>query len=260
MPTEHTPAPLPTTILGLAAACDVGDVDDAARAIVGRATSGDGGYVCLCNVHVLTTALHDRALRIALAAAWKRLPDGAPVAWLQRRLGSGAARRVGGPDLTPRVVDLGRAAGLRHFLLGSTPHVLAGMRHALESRYPGAELVGSHSPPFAPGPDVDVETLEEIRAVSPHVLWCALGAPKQELWMHRVSPELPGVLLVGVGAAFDFLAGEKARAPEWMRDHGLEWLHRLGSEPARLGRRYFRTNTEFLVRSGLELSRRHLPS
>lgn len=256
MPTEPIQPRLPTTILGLAASCDVGDVEDAAQALMARAKSGSGGYVCLCNVHVLTMALRDRALHDALGAAWKRLPDGAPVAWLQRRLGQHDARRIGGPDLMPRAVDLGRAVGLRHFLLGSTPSVLTGVRRELESRFPGVEFAGSHSPPFSRHVGSDEGSLEAIRAAAPDIVWCALGAPKQELWMRRVSPALPEVLLIGVGAAFDFLAGEKARAPEWMRTHGLEWLHRLSSEPARLGGRYLRTNTEFLVRSGVELTRR----
>jgi N-acetylglucosaminyldiphosphoundecaprenol N-acetyl-beta-D-mannosaminyltransferase len=260
MPTEPGSTPLPTTILGLAAACDVDDLEGAAQGVVDRAKSGAGGYACFCNVHVLTMALSDSALHGALAGAWRRFPDGAPVAWLQRRLGKPDARRIGGPDLTPRVVDLGREVGLRHFLLGSTPSVLVGVEHALKDGYPGAEFVGRHAPPFTRDTGLDPETLDAIRDAGPDVVWCALGAPKQELWMHRVAPKLPGVLLLGVGAAFDFLAGEKARAPKWMQDRGLEWLHRLGSEPARLSGRYVRTNTEFLVRSGLELSRQRLPS
>src|SRR4029077_16501952 len=102
-------------------------VDSAARLIADRAVGGGGGYVCLCNVHVLTTAGHDGRLQNALPGAWLRLPDGAPVAWLQRRLGHAGAERVGGPDVMARVLDLGQASGLRHFLLGSTTAVLAGM-------------------------------------------------------------------------------------------------------------------------------------
>lgn len=251
---------LPRSLLGLAESCDVGDLDGAARAVAVRAAGGAGGYVCLCNVHVVTSALHDVELRRALEGAWKRLPDGAPVAWLQRRAGSELAARVGGPDLMPRVVDVGRELGVRHFLLGSTEDVLVRLAETLRRRYPGAEIVGSHSPPFGHSGDSDAAAVAAVRDVRPDVVWCALGAPKQELWMHRNAALLPGVVLVGVGAAFDFLAGTKRRAPRWMRQGGLEWLHRLVGEPARLGRRYARTNTEFVLRCGLELTRRRVVS
>jgi len=249
---------LPSNVLGIAASCHVGDVDSAARAVISRGLAGAGGYVCLCNVHLVTLSLHDTALRRALGAAWKRLPDGAPVAWLQRRLGHSDARRIGGPDLMPRVADLGREQDLRHFLLGSTGEVLRGVESALKSRYDGVQIAGSYSPPFAASASRDASAIEVVRAAAPHVVWCALGAPKQELWMHRFAPTLPNVLFLGVGAAFDFLAQTKPRAPRWMQARGLEWLHRLGSEPTRLGARYLRTNTEFIVRSGFELTRRQV--
>lgn len=249
---------LPRNVLGLAASCHVGDLESAARAAVDHAVTRGGGYVCLCNVHLLTLSLHDERLHDALAAAWKRLPDGAPVAWLQRRLGHHHAQRIGGPDLMPRVVDLGRQSGIRHFLLGSTLGVLSGVERVLTDRYEGAQIVGSHSPPFAATATSDSDAIEAIQAADAHVVWCALGAPKQELWMHRFAPSLPNVVFLGVGAAFDFLAETKPRAPRWMQDRGLEWLHRLRSEPVRLGGRYLKTNTEFLVRSGLELTQRRL--
>ena len=248
----------PDTVLGLAASCAVGDVDSAARAVVARAAARSGGYACLCNVHVLTVALHDPALHDALACAWRRFPDGAPVAWLQRRIGHAAAERVGGPDLMPRVAELGSDVALRHFLLGSTHDVTRGVEEALTRQSPGVQFVGRHSPPFVASAESDAAAVDEIRAASPHIVWCALGAPKQELWMRRVAPQVAGVLFIGVGASFDFIAQTKRRAPRWMRDSGLEWLYRLGSEPTRLAGRYLRTNSEFMLRSGFELTRRRL--
>ncbi len=256
MTAEAFSGELPRDVLGLAASCHVGTVDSAARAVVSRAAAGEGGYVCLCNVHLVTLALHDAGVRHALGAAWKRLPDGAPVAWLQRRLGHHTAERIGGPDLMPRVVDLGREQGLRHFFLGSTREVLNGVERALKERYGRVQIAGSHSPPFAASVSEDSAAIEAVRAADPHVVWCALGAPKQELWMHRFAPSLPSVLFLGVGAAFDFLAETKPRAPVWMQASGIEWLHRLSTEPRRLGGRYVRTNSEFIVRSAFELARR----
>lgn len=241
------------TVLGLTRRVQVRDLSSATHEIVERAARRQGGYVCLCNVHVVVTALGDHGVERALDAAWRRLADGAPIAWLQRRMGHVGARRVGGPDLMPAVVDVGRSRGLRHFLLGSTPKIVAGVEAVLARRYPGAQIVGSLSPPVSPHPAVSAATLDAIRRADPHIVWCALGAPKQELWMYRASPLLPSQVLVGVGAAFDFLAGSKRRAPTWMQDRGLEWVHRLVTEPRRLTGRYLRTNTEFVARCVSEL-------
>jgi N-acetylglucosaminyldiphosphoundecaprenol N-acetyl-beta-D-mannosaminyltransferase len=96
----------------------------------------------------------------------------------------------------------------------------------------------------------------QICETEPHVVWCAFGAPKQELWMHRNASALTPALVLGVGAAFDFHAGTKKRAPVWMQRAGLEWLHRLCSEPRRLAGRYLITNSEFLLRASAQLVRR----
>jgi len=148
----------------------------------------------------------------------------------------------------PRVIDLGRRHGLRHFLFGSTEETLARLEERLLVDYPGAKIVGRLSPPIsAIAAEVGEEALTQISAARPHLVWCALGAPKQEQWMHANSTRLAPALVLGVGAAFDFLAETKHRAPRWMRRAGLEWLHRLISEPRRLSSRYLRTNTSFLL-------------
>lgn len=236
--------------------CFAGDLETAARAVVARAVDGSGGYCCFCNVHVLSLAQRDDAVRQVLEDAWAVFPDGAPVAWLQRRMGF-AATRVAGPDLMPAVLALGRADGLRHFLFGSTSRVLAVLQHRIRSTYPGVRLVGAMSPPFG---DLDEErwqrAIDAISGSEPHIVWCGLGAPKQELWMHRYAPMLSPSLVLGVGAAFDFLAQTKQRAPLWMQEHSLEWLHRMWSEPGRLSGRYIRTNSQFALRAGRELLKR----
>jgi N-acetylglucosaminyldiphosphoundecaprenol N-acetyl-beta-D-mannosaminyltransferase len=237
--------------------CFAGCLDSAARTVVDRAIEGSGGYACFGNVHVLVTARHNAPLASALSRSWTTFPDGAPVAWLERRLGARNAERVGGPDLMPLVFELGQEAGLRHFLFGSTPAVLEALERRLRLRYPSAEIVGSGSPPFGQrDPDVDADSVERINATSPHVVWCALGAPNQELWMARWARALSPALVLGVGAAFDFHAGTRVRAPRWMQSAGLEWAHRLYHEPRRLFWRYARTNTEFVVLGARELIRR----
>jgi N-acetylglucosaminyldiphosphoundecaprenol N-acetyl-beta-D-mannosaminyltransferase len=211
MSTEAGPV-LRARLLELASSCFVGGLEVASDVLVEHAADERGGYVCLCNVHVLTTALHDARLRAALGGAALRFPDGEPVAWLLRRTGSPQAERIGGPDLFPRVVDRGRAVGLRHFLVGSTEQNLLRLTGAIVDRYPGADVVGVHAPPYVDQPDVDGALIEMVQDASPHLVWVALGAPKQELWIARAAPALPRSTLVGVGAAFDFVGGAKRRA------------------------------------------------
>jgi N-acetylglucosaminyldiphosphoundecaprenol N-acetyl-beta-D-mannosaminyltransferase len=243
---------LPPRLVDLAASCFVGDLDSGAAAVAAHAAARAGGYMCLANVHVLTEALHDVELRRVLTDASIRFPDGAPVAWLLRRVVSPRARRIGGPDLFPLVVDRGRDKGLRHFLVGSTEPSLTSLGLRLRARFVGSEIVGHYAPPFVDRPAVD-GAVELIRETEPHLVWVGLGAPKQELWSARASAEMPGVTFVGVGAAFDFLAGVKRRAPSWMHRAGLEWLYRMASEPRRLSSRYARSNTEFVWRTSKEL-------
>jgi N-acetylglucosaminyldiphosphoundecaprenol N-acetyl-beta-D-mannosaminyltransferase len=233
--------------------CFAGDLPAAARAVVARAASGKGGYAVLCNAHVLVTARHEAALREAIDGAWVVFPDGAPVAWLQRRSGAGQAARVPGPDLMPAVIALGREHGLRHYLFGSTNDVISRLKARMSASFPGAGIVGWQAP--APAEEDGAGVLRRIHAARPDIVWCALGAPKQELWMRRHACALKPALLVGVGAAFDFNSGTKQRAPRLLQAAGLEWLHRLGEEPRRLFGRYARTNSELVLRASWHLLR-----
>jgi N-acetylglucosaminyldiphosphoundecaprenol N-acetyl-beta-D-mannosaminyltransferase len=238
--------------LGLA--CFAGAVEDAADRVVDRALARSGGYAVLCNVHVLMTAKGDPRLRSALDDAWAVFPDGAPVAWLMRRGGARAARRVGGPDLMRAVLDRGRSHDLRHFLYGSTPEVIERLRREIELAFPGVAISGWFAPAW--GAEDAPESVGEIIRADAHVVWVALGAPKQELWLQRHSVALGPSVALGVGAAFDFHAGAKPRAPMWMRRVGLEWLHRFASEPRRLGVRYLTTNSRFMGYAAIDVARR----
>jgi N-acetylglucosaminyldiphosphoundecaprenol N-acetyl-beta-D-mannosaminyltransferase len=232
-----------------------GTFDDAVTTLIERAGSREGGYVVQCNVHVLMTAQKDVTLMRALRAAWLAFPDGAPISWLQRRLGERSAQRVAGPDLMSAVIDRGRADGLRHFFIGSTPEVLEVFVSRLTKRFPGVEIGGVHSPPFGPCSELgDVAAL--ACTADPHVVWVALGAPKQELWMHEHGSELPRALVCGVGAAVDFHAGVSIRAPMWVQRFGFEWAHRLAHEPRRLLGRYVRSGSTFVYYGTRFLARR----
>jgi len=220
-----------------------GDIGQAAREVVDRAVSGEGGFASLANVHVAMTAKRDSAVLSALEGAWRVFPDGAPIAWLERRRGAAHARRVAGPDLMLEVLRGGQETGLRHFLFGSTPDVLVSLEEQLRRQMQDLQLAGALAPP--PGKEHEETLLNEVRAAAPDIVWVGLGAPKQELWAERHAASLVPALVIGVGAAFDFHAGTKRRAPAWMQHAGLEWLHRLASEPRRLGWRYVSTNVRF---------------
>ena len=236
-----------------------GTLEDATALVIDSAVSERGGYACLCNVHVLETAHRDPLVMAALDDAKVVFPDGTPIVWAQRASYRDGAPfdRIAGPDLMERVLRDGRVHGMRHALYGSTEDVVGRLRATVARRYPGAEIVASVTPPFGEQTEEEVtKQVEAIRASRPHVVWIALGAPRQELWAAKYAPLLEPAFVVAVGAAFDFLAGVKPRAPRWMRRAGLEWLHRLSLEPARLGRRYVTTNTTFLLRAASSLVRR----
>jgi N-acetylglucosaminyldiphosphoundecaprenol N-acetyl-beta-D-mannosaminyltransferase len=231
----------------------VGDLERSTALVVERARSHEGGYAVLGNAHVLVTAQHDRELARAVSGAWTVFPDGAPVAWLQRRRGHEAARRVAGTELLVSVARSGAPFGLRHAFFGGTPETLAAVETRLRAEVPGVCVCASIAPPFAPLEELAVHA-DTVRRARPDVVWVALGAPKQELFMARHGERL-GALSLGIGAAVDFLSGAKVRAPRWMQRTGLEWAHRLASEPHRLAGRYLRTNSEFVLRAAVDLRR-----
>jgi N-acetylglucosaminyldiphosphoundecaprenol N-acetyl-beta-D-mannosaminyltransferase len=223
-----------------------GKFREAADVTIERALSGDGGYACLTSAHGLMLARHHVEVRRALLGAWMNFPDGVPITWVQHSDGYGGAERVCGIDLMPLVLEIGQARGLRHFLLGSTESVLRRLQERIAVRWPAAQVVGTHSPPFGAIGDHEVLGIpEQIRRTSPHIVWVGLGAPKQDLWGEMYSRSVAPALVLGVGAAFDFVSESQRRAPRWMQHHGLEWLFRVGIEPRRLAGRYTRANSEF---------------
>jgi N-acetylglucosaminyldiphosphoundecaprenol N-acetyl-beta-D-mannosaminyltransferase len=237
----------------------------AADAVVERALSGaPGAYVCLTNVHTTVESQSSPALRRVVDESFLSVPDGIPLTWILRHRGHPAAEKVTGIEYIPLVATRGLGAGLRHFFYGGGPDVAvrAGLR--LERLVPGVQVVGAASPPFAETHTRVTRDLElDLRRTKPHILWVGLGAPKQDLWMARVAGELSVPVMIGVGAAFDYLAGTKASAPTFLRHAGFEWLFRLAVEPRRLWRRYLLGNSTFiylLVRDAISQRRTPTPS
>ena len=215
--------------------------------IAAWAAGGESRYVCLCNVHSVVTAERHAGLRGALDGADLALPDGLPVAVSLRRAGFAGQPRLGGPDLMWRYCEHAAAAGEPVFLLGGTQNTLDRLSANLSAKFTALKVVGSISPPFRDlTPDEESMIREQIHASGARVVFVGLGCPKQEVFIASQRGKLRAVML-GVGAAFDFHAGTVARAPRWMQRSGLEWLHRLASDPKRLARRYLVTNTRFLL-------------
>ena len=234
---------------------DTLSMDDAVRRIARWARRRESRVVCICNVHSVVTATRDAEFEAALLRADLATPDGAPVAWMLRRQGAHGQKRVSGPDLMEAYCAEAAHSGEAIFLLGSTQATLSALSVGLRQRFPSLHIAGMHAPPFrALSDEEDAELVQRINASGASTVWVSLGCPKQERWMaeHRGSVQ---AVMVGVGAAFAFHAGTVSRAPRWMRDRGLEWAHRLASEPRRLGRRYLVTNSLFV----LAVARQWLP-
>lgn len=231
----------------LGASIDVIDMVTAIERISRWACRRESRVVCICNAHSVVTANGDPSFMHVIAQADLATPDGAPVAWMLRRLGARKQDRVSGPDLMHAYCEHAAATDESIFLYGSAVSTLERLQAELRRQWPRLQIAGAISPPFrALTTAEDRAIVDAINASGAGTVWVGLGCPKQERWMTAHRGDVHAVML-GVGAAFDFHAGTVSRAPSWMRAHGLEWLHRLISEPRRLGHRYLVTNTAFLV-------------
>lgn len=200
-------------------------------------------YVVTPNVDHAVMFQENAALRDAYRDASLVLADGAPVIWASRLLRRALPQRVAGSDLTPAVFAAARKTRpLTTFLLGAAPGVAKRAAERIEARWPAVQVVGTYSPPlgFEKNDSENAAIVERINDISPDLLVIGLGAPKQELWIQRFAPQLKTSVALCVGATIDFLAGEKSRAPKLLQKVGLEWLHRVASEPRRLLGRYAR--------------------
>ncbi len=227
---------------------------------VGNASPTRGSVVCVCNVHSVMSARRDARLGSVIADSDIATPDGVPLVWALRWTANPSQQRVYGPELMRRAMEDTAGRGYRHFLYGATDDTLAKLTDAISEFAPGANIVGSIAPPFRELSEAERDAhLAQIRESGADIVWVGLGMPKQELWMGETRDSLPGVTLIGVGAAFDFLAGNVKQAPEWMQRTGLEWLYRLIQEPRRLWRRYLWNNPAFVMLLGWQIITRRIP-
>jgi N-acetylglucosaminyldiphosphoundecaprenol N-acetyl-beta-D-mannosaminyltransferase len=244
MDDDHAPmgtSPSVSSRSGTVALCgvhiDAVGLDDAVDTVLRWAGSGDDAcrVVVTPNVNHAVLLYEQPALREVYRHADLVLADGAPLIALARLRGRPLPERVAGSDLVPRLLA-GAPDGLRVYLLGAGPGVAETAAEEIHARWPQAKVVGCASPPlgFEHDPAVDGEVVDAVNQARPDLLVVGLGAPKQELWVHRHRHRLRAGVAVCAGATIDFLAGNRPRAPRWMQQTGLEWLYRISVEPKRL--------------------------
>lgn len=225
---------------------NVTDMDKTIAYITDNLEELRGDYICVSNVHTTVMAFRDESYRKVQNSGAMALPDGQPLSIVSRRRGYSEAQRVPGPDLMPAILHLSEEKGYRHYFYGSTPETLEKLRKVLLDRFPKLQIVGMYAPPFRPlTEEEDQEAVRQINGSGADFVWVALGAPKQEKWMYEHRGRVNG-LMIGVGAAFDFIAGTVRRAPMWMQKLCLEWVYRICQDPKRMFPRYVSTNFAFL--------------
>jgi len=231
----------------LLAPIDVLTWEHALARISSWAAQRESRYVCICNAHSVVTAGQDAAFGRVVQEADMATPDGAPVAWMLRKLGYAHQQRINGPDLMWKYCEQAAQRGESIYLYGGMSETLEILQRRLADVFPGLRVAGAYAPPFRVATnEEDAADVARINASGATTVWVSLGCPKQEKWMAAHRGRVKAVM-IGVGAAFDYHAGTIKRAPGWMQNAGLEWLHRLCSEPRRLWRRYLVTNTLFVI-------------
>jgi N-acetylglucosaminyldiphosphoundecaprenol N-acetyl-beta-D-mannosaminyltransferase len=213
------------------------------------------GYVCVTGVHGVMEAQGDSRFKQVLNASFLNLPDGMPTVWVGKWQGFRGMGRVYGPDFMLELCAVSIRRGYKHFLYGGKPGVAEDLRGKLQKKFPGLQIVGTYTPPFRPLNSAEEEDLRAMLArETPDILWCGISTPKQEKFMAQYFGHLPVRLMIGVGAAFDINSGRVPDAPRFMKQMGLQWVHRMMTEPRRLARRYLTNNPRFIWLTCQQLS------
>jgi len=206
--------------------------------------------IVTANAQFYVMAEKDQRFRACLERAEYSCADGMPVVWACNRLAGAQVPRIAGVDFIEDICRTGASHGLRLFLLGGVPGAAKAAAAVLAARYPGIEIAGVSCPAFHFEKKAETlqPVLDAIAEAKPHVLFVALGAPKQEFFIDEHVRPLGVPIAVGIGGSFEIISGTLTRAPQWMQRVGLEWLFRLRQEPRRLWKRYLVGNVEFVLR------------
>ena len=225
---------------------NVTNMSETVKVITENLDNIKGNYICVSNVHTTVMSYEDHNYRDIQNSGFMALPDGGPLSYISRKQGFKNAERVTGPDLMEEIFKISEKKGYRHYFYGSTQSTLDILREKLIEKYPNIKITGMYSPPFRKlTEEEDIEIVRNINNNKPDFIWIGLGAPKQEIWMSEHRNKVNGIM-IGVGAGFDYHAGNISRAPMWMQKMSLEWLYRLLQDPKRLFHRYMSTNIKFI--------------
>ena len=220
--------------------------DSVIRKISELVKKGNGGYVCFSTVHMIMESFDNPEYGAKVNGADFVIPDGMPLVWMQKLQNVREANRVRANDLMITLCAYAEKNNLTVGFYGGKQTVIDAIKKRAKIDFPNLQIVYDFSPPFRPLTDEeDCQITSEINAKNPDILFMGLGCPKQENWMWAHKDKLKSVML-GVGASFDFYAGNVKESPEWLGKLGLEWLFRLTQEPKRLWRRYLILNPRFV--------------
>ncbi len=218
--------------------------------------NGDGRRIVVSGFHGLWEAYKHPGVRTILNSADLWVPDGIAPVWIARMRGHKNVERAPGADIMHKFFRRMNSTKYRSYFYGDTDKTLTALQATLAASYPNHELAGVFSPPFRDlTPEEDRYAIEQINAARPDVLWVGLGLPKQEIWIHERLDQLKVPVVIGVGAAFAFIAGTVPRCPGWIGSLGFEWVYRFLKEPKKLWRRDLLDGPLFLFHVGWEVLR-----
>ena len=227
--------------------------------VINELAAGNDGSILTMNLDHLRRHTRDAICRGLYSRATLHVADGMPLIWASRLQGTPLPERVTGSNLIWSLSEAAAAAGRNVFLLGGEPGTAEDAAEVLERKYPSIDVCGTWCPEFGFEKSTDDMTAmtEALIAAKPDIVYVALGTPKQDKLIEILRDYLPATWWVGVGISFSFVTGDVSRAPKWMQDNGLEWVHRLMQEPGRLSKRYLGKGVPFFGRLILSaLSRR----
>ncbi len=230
------------------------DMQSAIFFVKAQIKSNTKGYICLAGVHGVMEAQRDSVLKRIFSKALLVAPDGMPTVWLGHLQGFHAMKRVFGPELMLEIISGTEFRECTHFFCGGEPGVAETLRRNMLEQFPWVKITGTYSPPFRVMTDTEEQELFElVHSLHPDIIWVGLSTPKQERFMAHYLPILNTKLMIGVGAAFLFHTGAIRDSPRWVKNLGLQWLHRLFQEPSRLWKRYVLNNPLFVFYSLLQI-------
>jgi N-acetylglucosaminyldiphosphoundecaprenol N-acetyl-beta-D-mannosaminyltransferase len=244
--TDESQKPIASrSILGVNIA--VSSCDDVVQRCLGWAQERQSRALFFAAVHMVMKSIENPAFLRQLNGAGTIFPDGMPLVWALHALGESSAQRVCGPDATAAVLAAAEKAGVPVGFYGGSQEVLCALVSTVRLRHPKLDVAFAESPPFRTlTPEEDAAVVDRIASSGARLLFVGLGCPKQERWVVEHLGRVHAVMFA-VGAAFDFIAGSKRRAPLWMQRSGLEWVFRLATEPQRLAWRYLNYNPRFVI-------------